>query len=118
MADLKGLLNEEIECQIQALGSMETGSEEKTHAIADLDKMYKLHIEETKVELDHQRETAKMTEDKIRWAIGTGITIIGGVGMFVCKNFWLKEGFKFETTGTFGGSMNKQFVLPFIKFKK
>lgn len=118
MADLKELLGEEIECQLHDLNSMETGSEEKERAIAGLDKMYKLHIEETRVELEHEAEKAKLAEDNKRWKVGTTITVLGGIGAYGFKHFWLKYGFKFEENGVLGNGIFKQFVLPWIKLKK
>ena len=129
MAETKNLLSEEIECQFHDLNAMETGSEEKARAVADLEKLYKLHIEETKVELDHQekvdqrimsaeQELAKMSEDNKRWKIGTGITILGGIGTLIWKHRWLVESFKFEERGILASPTFKQFILPFIKFKR
>ena len=50
--EIKDLLSGEIESEIQALSSLESGSKEKSAAIDDLVKLYKLRIEETKVYWD------------------------------------------------------------------
>ena len=42
------LLNEEIADEIKALSELEAGSNEKSAAIEDLTKLYKLRIEENK----------------------------------------------------------------------
>ena len=46
--NIEELLNGEIAAQIQALSEMGSGSKEKSMAIDDLTKLYKLRIEENK----------------------------------------------------------------------
>ena len=46
------LLNEEIADEIKALSELEAGSNEKSAAIEDLTKLYKLRIEENKSSWD------------------------------------------------------------------
>ena len=48
---IKDLLNEEIATEIQNLSELEAGSDEKSSAIDDLAKLYKLRIEENKSEV-------------------------------------------------------------------
>ena len=50
--NIKDLLNDEIAAEIQAISSLDSGSEEKSKAIEDLAKLYRLRIEEIKGELD------------------------------------------------------------------
>jgi hypothetical protein len=56
MNEIKSLLNEEIKNEIQDLSTLQLGSEEKSRAIDDLTKLYKLRIEETKCELDYDEK--------------------------------------------------------------
>lgn len=42
--NIKELLNEEIAAEIQAISSLDSGSEEKSKAIEDLAKLYRLRI--------------------------------------------------------------------------
>lgn len=46
--NIKELLNEEIAAEIQAISSLDSGSEKKSKAIEDLAKLYRLRIEESK----------------------------------------------------------------------
>ena len=50
--NIKDLLNEEIAMEIQNLSEFKAGSDEKSSAIDDLAKLYKLRIEENKSEWD------------------------------------------------------------------
>ena len=58
---IKELLNEEIAAEIQAISSLDSGSEEKSKAIEDLAKLYRLRIEETKSELDAEDKRSRRT---------------------------------------------------------
>ena len=59
--NIKELLNEEIAAEIQAISSLDSGSEEKSTAIEDLAKLYRLRIEETKSELDAEDKRSRRT---------------------------------------------------------
>lgn len=59
--NIKELLNGEIAAEIQAISSLDSGSEEKSKAIEDLAKLYRLRIEETKSELDAEDKRSRRT---------------------------------------------------------
>lgn len=59
--NIKELLNEEIAAEVQAISSLDSGSEEKSKAIEDLAKLYRLRIEETKSELDAEDKRSRRT---------------------------------------------------------
>ena len=59
--NIKEGLNEEIAAEIQAISSLNSGSEEKSKAIEDLAKLYRLRIEETKSELDAEDKRSRRT---------------------------------------------------------
>ena len=59
--NIKELLNEEIAAEIQAISSLDSGSEEKSKAIEDLAKLYRLRIEETKSQLDAEDKRSRRT---------------------------------------------------------
>lgn len=59
--NIKELLNEEIAAEIQAISSLDSGSEEKSKAIEDLAMLYRLRIEETKSELDAEDKRSRRT---------------------------------------------------------
>ena len=61
---LKDLLSEEIKTQIQDLSKLDPGSAEKSKAVDDLATLYKLKIDETKMELDFDEKQAKRKMDK------------------------------------------------------
>mgnify|MGYP000729039658 FL=1 len=57
--NIKDLLNEEIAAEIQAISSLDSGSEKKSKAIEDLAKLYRLRIEEIKSELDAEDKRSR-----------------------------------------------------------
>lgn len=61
---LKELLSEEIKTQIQDLSKLDPGSAEKSKAVDDLATLYKLKIDETKMELDFDEKQARRKMDK------------------------------------------------------
>lgn len=59
--NIKELLNEEIAAEIQAISSLDSGSEKKSKAIEDLAKLYRLRIEESRNELDAEDKRSRRT---------------------------------------------------------
>ena len=64
MSEIRDLLNEEIKSQIKDLASLETGSKEKSSAVDDLANLYRLSIEETKLELDAEEKSERRRIDE------------------------------------------------------
>ena len=66
MADIQSLLDGVIETEIQNLGSLSSGSDEKSKAIQNLATLHKLRIEEIKAETDtdEKRERRKMDSEQ------------------------------------------------------
>lgn len=62
--ELKDLLSEEIKTQIQNLSKLNPGSAEKSKAVDDLATLYKLKIDETKMELDLDEKQVRREMDR------------------------------------------------------
>ena len=54
--EIKNLLDEEIMEEIRNLSSLEAGSKEKSSAVEDLAKLYKLRTDESKAEWDYSEK--------------------------------------------------------------
>ena len=87
--EIRDLLGEEIKTEIQNLSTLEAGSKEKTTAIEDLAKLYRLRIEETRNE-----------QVKDRY-FRLGVEAAGIILPLIFYGIWMRKGFKFEETGTF-----------------
>jgi len=117
--EIRDLLGGEIKSQIESLSDMETGSKEKSAAIDDLAKLYRLRLEENKNEgeLD-EKQSCRFTEDnhfddeldlkkaQLREDIRdryfrVGIAAAEIVLPLLFYASWIRKGFRFEQTGTF-----------------
>lgn len=138
--NIKILLEEEIRAEISDLSNLESGSKEKTVAIEDLVKLYRLKIEETKNELDfdEKRERRIMETDieiknrerdeqlkkeqladqvKERY-FRIGIATAEIVLPLIFYASWMRRGFKFEETGTYTSTTFRGLFNRFKPTKK
>lgn len=117
--DIKELLSEEIAMEIENLSGLEDGSKEKSTAIEDLTKLYKLRIEENRNEWDaDEKYNRRVMEDEAstrdeeikRIQISeqvkdryfkVGIAAAELMIPLVFYGIWMRKGFKFEQTGTY-----------------
>lgn len=112
MDEIKDLLGEEIKTEIRDLSTLEPGSKEKSTAIDDLAKLYRLRIEETKNEWDvnekyDTRESDNiLKKDQLEEQIKDryfrlGLEAAGIILPMIFYAAWMKRGFRFEETGTY-----------------
>jgi hypothetical protein len=110
--DIRDLLGEEIRTEIQDLSALTPGSDEKSAAIEDLAKLYKLRIEETKNQWDfNEKYDARERDEQIRkdqlaeqvWdrRFRLGVEAAGIILPLIFYAVWMKMGFKFEENGTY-----------------
>ena len=123
MEEIKNLLEEEIAEEFHTLHSLKTGSEEKSTAIDDLVKLYKLKIDETKAKLEfddkvknheHDEQVRKeQTSEQVKERyFRLGIAAAELILPLIFYAVWMNKGFKFEETGaytstTFRGLFNR-----------
>ena len=86
MSDIKTLLDGELAVEIENLSVMENGSPEKASAVKQIDTLYRLKIEDYKLE----REYAE--KKKTRW-FQAGTSIISAVLGALAYDKWLKDGY-------------------------
>ena len=127
--NIEELLSEEIAAQIKALSEMDSGSKEKSMAIDDLTKLYKLRIEENKKynrrvmddesntkDCDFkERQIAEQVKDRY---FRVGIAAAELLIPLICYGIWMNKGFKFEETGTFTSLTFKGLINRFRPTKK
>lgn len=99
--ELKNLLVEEIKSEIQDLSSLSPGSKEKSTAIEDLAQLYKLKIEESKLDIERTEKIERRVMDMLISAvIKKGIIYEANVYEFVIRLFskvpFLQYNFKAE----------------------
>jgi len=110
--EIRKLLEEEIKTEIRNLSTLEPGSKEKSTAIEDLAKLYRLRIEETRNEWDFNEKYESRDSDmqfkknqleeqvKDRY-FRLGVEVASIILPLIFYGIWMRKGFKFEETGTF-----------------
>ena len=134
--NIEELWGEEIAAKIEAISELEPGSKEKSTAIDDLTKLYKLRIEENKSVWDADEkynrrvmeENANTQDDEIkRQQINETVkdryfrVAIAGAELLIPLMFygiWMRKGFKFEETGTYTSTTFKGLINRFRPTKK
>lgn len=120
--NIRDLLGEEIKEEIQSLSSLEPESKEKSAAIDNLVKLYKLRIEETKNENDFVKELelkqSQLTEQIKDRYFSLGIAAAEIILPLIFYALWMKRGFKFEETGTYTSTTFRGLFNRFKPTKK
>ena len=129
MDEIRDLLGEEIKKEIQNLSTLESGSKEKSTAIEDLTKLYRLRIEELKNDGDlnekcYSREyEEQLKKDQLNEQVKDryfrlGVEAAGIVLPLIFYAVWMKRGFKFEENGTYTSTTFRGLFNRFKPTKK
>lgn len=129
MDEIRDLLGEEIKEEIQNLSTLESGSKEKSTAIEDLTKLYRLRIEELKNdgdlnekyygrECDEQLKKDQLNEQVKDRYFRLGVEVAGIVLPLIFYAAWMKRGFKFEENGTYTSTTFRGLFNRFKPTKK
>lgn len=119
--NVKEILDELIENTIQYVIGLGAEGKERSAAIEDLEKLYKLRIEETKTTMDYldkrekrESELSEQRKDRRLRAILETAGIALPLGL---SAVWMVLGFKFEEIGTISSSTFK-WMLQKLKMGK
>jgi hypothetical protein len=133
MAEIKTLLDDVIETEIQNLKRFSLDDEGKADAIRDLAALHKLRIEEIKAhtdaeekaqrrEMDSEQRKAELAskdtdrnrdeelqacqlrEQKIDRYVRVGVAAVELMAPLVFYGIWMKRGFKFEESGVYSST--------------
>lgn len=127
--EIRDLLGEVIKTEIRNLSTLEPGSKEKSTAIEDLAKLYRLRIEETRNEWDFNEKYESRYSDmqfkknqleeqvKDRY-FRLGVEAAGIILPLIFYGIWMRKGFKFEETGTFTSTTFRSLFNRFRPTKK
>ena len=134
--NIRDLLSGEISREIQALSNLNAGSKEKSTAIDDLAKLYKLRIEESKNDWEYdekynrrvmEEEAGTRDEEMKRTQLSEqikdryfrlGIAAAELMIPLMFYGIWMKKGFKFEETGTYTSTTFRGLFNRFRPTKK
>lgn len=108
MRDNETMLSEEIKSQIDKVGKLETGTQEHSMEVANLERLYKLELESKKVKMEaeaNEREEKfrrdQLKSDTISRNVKTGVEAFAAITTFATAIWFGVKGFKFEETGTY-----------------
>ena len=132
--ELKGLLGKAIQTELEGLSNLKSGSQEKSMAIDNVVRLYKLKIEETKNDLEYaeKEERRLMEKDQLREEVAShqqeetfkrdqlseqvkdryfriGIAAAELIIPLIFYGVWMRKGFKFEETGTYTSGTFRNF---------
>ena len=127
--EIRKLLEEEIKTEIRDLSTLEPGSKEKSTAIEDLAKLYRLRIEETRNEWDFNEKyesrdsDIQFKKDQLEEQVKDryfrfGVEAAGIILPLIFYAIWMKRGFKFEETGTYTSTTFRGLFNRFKPTKK
>jgi hypothetical protein len=105
--EIRKMLEEEIKTEIRDLSTLEPGSKEKSTAIEDLAKLYRLRIEETRNEWDFNEKyesrdsDMQLKKDQLEEQVKDryfrlGVEVASIILPLIFYAAWMKRGFKFE----------------------
>ena len=127
--EIRDLLGEVIKTEIRNLSTLDAGSKEKSIAIEDLAKLYRLRIEETRNEWDFNEKYESRDSDmqfkknqleeqvKDRY-FRLGVEVASIILPLIFYGIWMRKGFKFEETGTFTSTTFRGLFNRFRPTKK
>lgn len=133
MAEIKTLLDDVIETEIQNLKRFSPDAEGKADAIRDLAALHKLRIEEIKAHIDAEEkaqrremdseqrkaelaskdtdrnrdeelQACQLREQKIDRYVRVGVAAVELMAPLVFYGIWMKRGFKFEESGVYSST--------------
>lgn len=133
MAEIKTLLDDVIETEIQNLKHISPNGESRADAIRDLAALHKLRIEEIKAQIDadekaqrremdsEQRKSelagkntdrtreeklqeCQLREQKIDRYVRVGVAAAELIAPLMFYGIWMKRGFKFEESGVYSST--------------
>ena len=132
MNEIKEKLEDAIKNSLEVAAQYSAGSNERKQAIEQIDTLYKLKMEEDKLEAEIEKakeqgklenakleaEKKKAKEQKILNWVNVGVQAGSTLVMIVAYNCWLNKGYRFEENGTIRSPHLRNLVSRILpKFK-
>lgn len=116
--EIKTMLEEEIRTEIENLSSMSAGSEEHTKAVDNLNKLYRLKLDEDRTSMEYLDKTHQTEENVKDRYVRIGIAAAELVLPLMFYAVWMRRGFKFEENGTYTSTTFRGLFNRFKPTKK
>lgn len=101
MSDLRTLLEIKIGILFGDLVTLEPGSVEQTVVVNNIEKLYRIMIDEDRLKSEEATKSAQTKNENRNRYIQFGLEAAGIVLPLVFYASWMSKGFKFEETGSF-----------------
>lgn len=118
MEKIQAMLDGEIVNGIENLSNLEPESEEYLKAVNGLEKLYKLRLEEIKMDHEQRLKSAELNDHAIDRYFKLGVEGAGIVLPLIFYAIWMQRGFEFEKEGTFTSTTFKGLFQKFKTTKK
>lgn len=121
MDENKKLMDEEIRDKLEQLGETPILSEAYSNGVNDISTLYKLRIEETKVETERKKvenERLKNETDALLRIAGIVLEGIGIGAPLMFYAYWMRQGFTFEKEGYISSFTFKDLIGNFKPRKR
>lgn len=120
---LKKELMDQITDQLQSINTLEYGSEKQAQVVDNVTKLYKLALEEERLDNDYEENMDKayaesehkkveFEEQKKERKLKLVLGVLGpcvSIGTLIFDAVWMKRGFKFEESGIYTSDTFKRF---------
>lgn len=107
--EVRKMLDEELKNDFDHLNCLPYECQERSEAVDDIVKFYKLKLEEDK----RDAELNERSEGKIVQGIKFGLELTGIVLPLIFYGVWMRNGFKFEEKGVFSSPTFKGLIQKF-----
>ena len=102
---IRSKLDKELKRQLDDISQMTEGEEKTSRSIEDFTKLYKLTLEDDKVELECEKKKERLVK--------IGIAAAELVLPLMFYAVWFRKGLKFEETGSFTSTTFKGLINRF-----
>lgn len=115
--DNKKLLDAEIERLLAYIETLTYGTDERRDAVSELEKLYKLRIEDSKVEQAYELDGEKLFDQTIERYFKYGAMVLELIVPIIAYGIWYKTGLKFEETGSVTSPMTRNLMSKMLPKK-
>ena len=116
--EVKNLLDEEIERMLSHIESMEYGTEAREAVIDELNKLYKLRIDEEKIRQEYEKENVQKADQIIERRFRYGTMLLELIVPLLAYGRWYHKGLIFEKTNVVASPMVKNLLVKLLPRKK
>lgn len=131
MDEIEKMMDETIRKQLEDVSDMPSGSDKKSAALGELERLHRMKIERQRLNCEeHDREEKRLTEQaqltiqnrhnseqlkaqKRKNVVECMLTAAGIAAPLICYGAWYRKGLEFEKTGTVTSGFFRNLINKF-----